>query len=127
MKIRYFRYSMQTRLKHYILIIGLIIISLVGVKGLFHSGFYTSHDGWHMVARLYYFYQSLQDGQFPPRWGGLLLNKFGYPLFIYSYHLPWWIGSVFMYLGFNIFDAIKGTFILTYVLSGITMYLEPSR
>lgn len=110
-------------LKTILIILFLSIISWYGMRALFHSGFYTSHDGWHQVARLFYFHQALIDGQFPPRWSGGLLHGFGYPLFIFSYHLPWWIAELFLRLNFTIFDAIKAVFIVTYALSGWAMYL----
>jgi hypothetical protein len=103
-----------------------LILALLGVKALFHSGFYTSHDGEHQVVRLWQFHQGLLDGQFPPRWAGSLLNGFGYPLFVFTYRLPFWIGEVFYRLGFTLTDSIKIVFILTYILSGVTMYLFAS-
>lgn len=110
-------------MKKIVVLLFILVLGLVGMNSLFHDGFYTSHDGWHQVARLYHFNEALIDGQFPPRWGGLLLNGFGYPLFFFSYHLPWWLGVIFLRLGFNIFDAIKAVFILTYLASGFTFYL----
>lgn len=104
-------------------IIFLVAVSLVSIKALFHPGFFTSHDGWNHVARLYHFNQAVNDGQLVPRWSGNLLNGFGYPLFFFSYHLPWYMAMVFLRLGLSIFDAIKGVFIVTYVVSGLTMYL----
>lgn len=93
------------------------------MKALFHTGFYTSHDGWHQVARLYFFNSALKDGQIPPRFSGDLLNGFGYPLFIFSYHLPWLLAQPLVLMGLSIFDAIKAVFVITYILSGISMYL----
>ncbi len=110
-------------LKIILTILFLSIISWYGMRALFHAGFYTSHDGWHQVARLFYFHEALTDGQFPPRWSGGLLKGFGYPLFIFSYHLPWWIAEIFLRLNFTIFNAIKAVFIVTYAFSGWIMYL----
>ena len=77
------------------LIIFLItVLSVFVLKDLFKPYFYTSHDGIHQVVRLYYFDQALRDGQIPPRWAGGLLNGFGYPLFIFSYHLPWLMAEI---------------------------------
>ncbi|MEK7166698.1 MAG: glycosyltransferase family 39 protein [Patescibacteria group bacterium] len=101
----------------------LLITSLWAMKAFMHPGFYTSHDGWHQVARLYHWNQAVIDGQIPPRWSSGLYNGFGYPLFIFSYHLPWWLASPLVQSGVSIFDSIKIVFIVTYVVSGITMYL----
>lgn len=107
--------------KEIIFILFLIIIGLFGVKALFHPGFYTSHDGEHQVIRLYHFDQALKDGQIPPRWAGTADNGYGYPLFIFSYQLPWYLGVPLLRLGFSLTDAVKGVFILGFVLSGVVM------
>lgn len=104
----------------YLLII--LLFSLIGIKALFHPGLFTAHDIWHQVVRLYYYSQSVNDGQFPPYWIGNLANGFGYPLFLFSYNLPWIIGLPFLKLGFDITNTIKILFILSYILSGFTMY-----
>ncbi len=103
-------------------ILFLICAALWSMRALFHPGFYTSHDGWHQVARLYHFDQATRDGQFPPRWAGHLMNGFGYPIFIFSYHLPWWLAEPLVLVGMSIFDAIKFVFFVTFVLSGLPMY-----
>ena len=104
------------------IIIFLIILSVFTLKDLFKPNFYTSHDGIHQVVRLYYFDQAIRDGQIPPRWAGGLLNGFGYPLFAFSYHLPWFIAEPIYLSGFTIFESIKLTFLIGFILSGITMY-----
>lgn len=99
-----------------------ILFSLVGMKALFHPGLFTAHDIWHQVVRLYYYTQGVNDGQFPPLWIGQLANHFGYPLFFFSYHLPWIIGVALTKIGLGIFTAIKALFFLSYIASGLTMY-----
>lgn len=118
----FFKLNTKPKYSQLLILLFLSGLSLWAMSALFHTGFYTSHDGWHQVARLYNFTTALKDGQLPPRWSGGLLNGFGYPLFIFSYHLPWWIASPFYFLGMNIFDSIKIVFVITYLLSGITMY-----
>lgn len=100
----------------------LIILALVGVKALFQPGFYTNHDGEHQVVRLWHFHKGLIDGQLPVRWAGTALKGFGYPLFIFTYRLPFWLGEFFYRLGLNLTDSIKAVFILTFLASGLTMY-----
>lgn len=97
------------------------------MKALFHPGLFTAHDIWHQVVRLYYYNQALSDGQFPPYWIGQLANNFGYPLFLFSYHLPWILGSALMKAGMDISTAIKNLFFLSYIGSGITMYFFVSN
>jgi hypothetical protein len=105
-----------------IILILIILIALFGVKALFRSGFYTSHDGYHQIVRQAVFHKGLMEGQFPVRWAGKAYRGFGYPLFIFTYRLPFWIGELW-YLSFgSLAGAIKFSFILSFVLSALTMY-----
>lgn len=106
-----------------ICLILILLFSFWGMKSLFHPGLFTAHDMWHQVVRLYYYYQGINDGQFPTYWVGQLANGFGYPLFFFSYPLPWLVGVPLIKLGFDIPTAIKALFFLSYLGSGITMYL----
>lgn len=106
-----------------LVILFIIFASLFTLKDLFRPFFYTSHDGPHQVVRLYYFDKTIREGQVPPRWVGELLNGFGYPLFNFSYHFPWFIAEPFVMVGFSIFEAIKITFLIGFILSGLTMYI----
>lgn len=92
------------------------------MKALFHPGLYTAHDIWHQVVRFYYYSQAVNDGQFPPYWIGQLANHFGYPLFFFSYHLPWIFGVLLLKIGVDFFGTIKILFFLSYLFSGIFMY-----
>ena len=109
--------------KHWVHLSVVIIFSLLGIKALFHPGLFTAHDIWHQVVRFHYFYQSINDGQFPPYWVDQLANGFGYPLFTFSYNLPWLIGVLFLKIGFDLSTSIKFLFGLSYLLSGVAMYL----
>lgn len=106
------------------LALGLIgLLALIGVKALFQPGFYTSHDGEHQVLRLFHFVRGLKDGQIPVRWAGPPAFKgFGYPLFVFTYCLPFYLATPFYLAGLSLTDAIKAVFILTYLLSGWVMY-----
>jgi hypothetical protein len=106
----------------WLIIFFITVLSIFALRDLLKPGYYTSHDGIHQVPRLYYFDQDIRDGQIPPRWAGGLLDGFGYPLFIFSYHMPWFIAEPIHLLGFSIFDSIKLTFILGFLFSGITMF-----
>lgn len=99
------------------------VFALWGTKALFNSGLFTGHDIWHQVARLYWYTKAIQDGQFPPYWIANLGNEVGYPLFFFSYHLPWLLAQPIIWLGFNVLDTIKILFILSFLLSGFFMYL----
>lgn len=100
----------------------ILLFSLFGMKALFHAGLFTAHDIWHQVVRFYYYFQAVNDGQFPPYWIGQLANDFGYPLFLFSYHLPWIIGVSLLKSGLDLPTVIKTLFFLSYLTSGIFMY-----
>lgn len=110
------------RKSHWVYLIIILLFSLFGMKALFHPGLFTAHDIWHQVVRLYYYHQAVNDGQIPPYWISQLANSFGYPLFFFSYHLPWIIGVILMKTALDISSAIKTLFFLSYISSGITMY-----
>ncbi len=101
----------------------IIIFSLLALRAYFHPGLYSAHDIWHQVARLYHYQKAISEGQFPPYFIANLANGFGYPLFIFSYHLPWLAALPFLKLGFSIPTTTKLLFSLAYIGSGFTMYL----
>lgn len=109
-------------MKNILVIFLIFLLSLVGMKALFHPGLFSAHDIWHQVARAYYYHQAFLDGQFPPYWIGNLAGGFGYPLFFFSYHLPWIIALPFLIFGVSIENTLKILFFLSFFLSGIFMY-----
>ncbi len=105
------------------IVLFLFLVSLFAVKALFHPGFYTSHDGEHQMIRLNHFLVGLKDGQWPVRWAGPpAFRGFGYPLFVFTYRFPFYLGAFFSFLGLSLSDSIKAVFILAYLFSGIVMY-----
>lgn len=103
------------------------ILSVFTLRDLFKPLFFTSHDGPHQIVRMYYFDASIADGQIPPRFVPGLLNGYGYPLFTFSYQMPWFIAEPMHRLGLSIIDSVKMTFLVGFFLSGITMYLFQKR
>lgn len=108
--------------KKLIPLLTILLFSLLGMKALFHPGLFTAHDIWHQVVRFYYYSQAINDGQLPPYWISKLANGFGYPLFFFSYHLPWIAGIPLLRAGFDISSAIRVLFFLSFLGSGLTMY-----
>ena len=104
-------------------ILILLVISFIGIKALFRSGWYTSHDGEHQLVRQYIFDRAIKAGHIPPRIDRQLLNGLGYPLFTFTYQLPFILGEPFRLLGLSVQDTVKIVFILTYIASGLAMYL----
>lgn len=109
--------------RHSFFLIILVILGLIGTRALLKPGFYTNHDGEHQLIRQYVFDRAIKSGHFPPRFDRQLMNGLGYPLFTFTYQLPFWLGQALMILGFSVPSAIKGVFILTFIASGIAMYI----
>ena len=99
------------------------LVSLWLTQSLWQPGWFTSHDGVAHLARLAQYLTLLADGQFPPRYSGTLLGHLGYPIFVFSYHLPFILGSLFHYIGFNLTNSLKLVFGLSLFWSGWGMYL----
>lgn len=106
--------------------IGLIVVISIGllpVLPLFHEGLPITHDGQDHVARIANFYLSLSEGNIIPRWAANLNWGYGHPILMFLYPLPSYSASFFHFLGFSFVDSVKIIFGLSYILSGITMYL----
>lgn len=115
-------YAQKSYYQGVIFIIAIVLFSIIGMKSLFGPGLFTAHDIGHQVVRLFYYNEAINNGQFPPYWIANLANNFGYPLFLFSYHLPWLIGSFFMRIGLDFSNTIKTLFFLSYISSGLAMY-----
>ncbi|MDA1079244.1 MAG: hypothetical protein O2840_00975 [bacterium] len=113
---------MNTLKKHFVSLAVLLLLAGLGSIPLFHTGLYTAHDIWHQVARLYHYSTLVSLGEFPPRWVFDLAQGFGYPLFFFSYHFPWFFGSLLVALGLTIADALKLLFVVGYFAAGFNMY-----
>lgn len=114
------RVNRKTLILHLALI---ILLGIYGLKALFHLGFFTSLDGWHNIARLHHYHKTLTEGQLLPRWSADLASGYGYPLFVFSYHMPWIIAEPFMMAGLDVFVVMKIVFFVGFIGSGIMLYL----
>lgn len=109
--------------KRHIFLVVLILISIVPILDLFKQGLPLTHDGQDHVARIANFYQNLSEGNIIPRWAGNLNWGYGHPILEFLYPLPSYLASIFHFLGFTLVDAIKLIFGMSFVLSGIAMYI----
>lgn len=114
---------MLFNIKKYFGIIILILISLIPLFGLLNPGLPLTHDGQDHVARIANFYQSLSEGNIVPRWAGNLNWGYGHPILMFLYPLPSYSASFFHFFGFGFVDSLKIVFALSFIFSGITMYL----
>lgn len=101
----------------------IVLISLIPLLDLFHPGLPITHDGEDHVIRVANFYQNLVEGNIIPRWSQDLNYGFGHPVLMFFYPFPYYAASAFHILGFSFIDSTKLFFGITYILSGIFMFL----
>lgn len=111
------------KMYHIRMVVVLLLLSLLPLSSLFHSGLLVTHDGADHVARIANFYQSLSEGNIIPRWAMNLNWGYGHPILMFLYPLPSYVASLFHALGFTFVDSTKLVFGLGYVASMITMYM----
>jgi len=75
--------------KVYIYIFILIALSLLVIGPFFKPGFFETHDGGWAVVRLGAMHRAFADLHLPARWAGELNFGYGYPLFEFTYPLPY--------------------------------------
>lgn len=93
------------------------IIPIFSITDLPHT-----HDGLVHLPRITAYFKALLDGQIPVRWAGDLNYGYGMPLFNFIYPLPYFISSIFLFLGIDLVTAFKLTLSLSFLLSGIFMF-----
>jgi hypothetical protein len=109
--------------KSYLPLVLLIFLGIIPLFDLFHSGLPITHDGQDHIARIANFYQNLTDGNIIPRWAPNLNWGYGHPILMFLYPFPSYISSFFHFLGFSLVDSFKIVLGITFILSGIFMYL----
>jgi uncharacterized membrane protein len=89
--------------------------------------FLNAHDAPHSLFFFNQFDQAIRDGVLYPRWGVDFALGYGYPLFnIYS-TLAFYVAEVFHLLGASLTGAVKLTYVVAFLLSGLTMYAFAKR
>lgn len=104
-------------------IILLFILAIFLLRNLLQSGIYFSHDSEVHVARLAQFNQAIKEGQFPVRWLANWNFGYGYPTFVYSYSLPYYLGAFLKIFIPNFETVFKLLIFLSVLLSGVTFYI----
>ena len=105
------------------LFVLLMLISILPVISIFRMGAYESGDFDIHIYRTMAFYNSLSEGHLMPSWAENLNATYGYPLFIFNYTLPYYILSVFHFIGLSFIASMKLFLGLNLILSGIFMYI----
>lgn len=112
-------------MKKYLIII--ILLSLVALWPFFKKGFFESHDGTWWVIRFSAFHQALRSGQFPVRFVDRLNNNYGYPVFNFTYPLPFYLAEIPKVLGLSFVSSIKVVFVISTLLSTLAMFWALSQ
>lgn len=103
----------------WVLILSVLpLVGFLAAQDLFHT-----HDGLVHLPRIGAYFKALMDGQIPLRWAGDLNYGYGLPLFNFIYQLPYFAASLFLFFGFSLVNAFKTTITLSFLLSGIFMFL----
>lgn len=89
--------------------------------------FLNAHDAPHSLFFLNQFDQAIRDGVLYPRWGVDFALGYGYPLFNVYSTLAFYVAEGFHLLGASLTGAVKLTYVLSFVLSGLTMYTFGKR
>ncbi len=109
---------------NYLKILGFaFLISLPLIIPYLRSGFFSTHDGEWAVVRLTDMYREIKDLQFPARFSGYLNFEYGYPLFNFTYPLPYYLGLIFVFLKMGFVNSIKILFSLSIIFSAFSMFL----
>ncbi len=99
-----------------------IIVTILASLALLKPGYFPMHDDVQ-VMRLYEMEKCLQDGQIPCRWVPDMGAGYGHPLYNFHPIFPYYLGMFFRLLGISFIDIVKILFFLTFLFSGIFMYL----
>lgn len=111
---------MQFKFRWWIVVL-LISLPLIHFYAL--PGFPQTQDGTWAIIRQAEMHREIKDLQFPPRWAGYLNHGFGYPLFLFTYPLPYLVGELVHLAGLGVVDTVKLLFIATTLGSALSMFL----
>src|SRR3989338_3791152 len=105
------------------------VISLPLILPYFKSGYFPTHDGEWAVVRLSEMYREFKSFEIPARYSTYLNFQYGYPLFNFTYPLPYYLGLVFVFLKLGFITSIKilfglRKFMKNQILFQTFLYLE---
>lgn len=110
------------RSKEFVPILVVLIVGLWASFPLTRPGYYNMHDDLQMLRQLA-IEECILDGQIPCRWTKHMGYGFGFPLFNFYPPLPYLVGQGIRVLGFSFVETAKLTFLASFVLSGVFMYV----
>lgn len=113
------------RLKKHPETVSILIVLFLGIlagSSLLQPGYFNMHDDLQMMRQLA-MEECFKEWQIPCRWTSHMGYGFGFPLFNYYPPLPYLIGQLFRVVGSSFVDTVKYTAVLSFIVSGITMYI----
>ena len=105
----------------------LILAATLLILPFSRPGFFATDDGEWAIVRLAEMVRELKDLQIPPRWSDYLNHGYGYPLFSFTYPLPFYLGSLIRLTGADFTEIIKLLFVLSVFMSGYFMFLLAAK
>ncbi len=104
-------------------LILLLALTIFAWAPLLAPGYFLrAHDAKHTLFWLVEFDNAIQDGFLWPRWAAEHAIGYGYPIWIFYAPLAYYVAEAFHLLGLSVVAAIKLTWALAMILSGVTMY-----
>lgn len=105
----------------------IILLGIPGIREVLHGGYFSNHDGEGHIIRLQEFDIALKDGHLPPRISKNLMWGYGYYFFNFNYPLVYYLGELVHFLGFNLVSSLNIVTVVTFMLSGVFMFLWQRR
>lgn len=102
-------------------VVIVLLFALLAGRTLMTPGYFNMHDDLQLMRQLE-MEKCFYDGQIPCRWVPDMGYGFGFPLFNFYPPLPYLVGQVFRTVGFTFIDTIKVVFLMSFLVSGVTMY-----
>lgn len=109
-------------LKKHLPLVLLFLLIIPAVWDNFRGGYFPMHDDMQVIRQVV-MDKCFRDGQIPCRWSEDLGYGYGYPLFNYYPSLPNYVGEISRVIGISLIDTVKILVVLSFFLSGLTMYL----
>lgn len=109
------------------LLLLVALFAFLPTVSLFRQGAYESGDFNLHIYRIMSFYDTLLEGNIMPSWAADANASYGNPIFIFNYSLPYYIVSLFHFIGFSFIASMKIMLGLTFVLSGIFMFIASRK
>ena len=103
-------------------LIIVVLFSVPSFATLLQPGYFGMHDDIQTM-RVYQMDKCFKDLQIPCRWVPDMGYGYGYPLYNYYPVMPYYLGQVIHFLGVNFIWTVKILFMLSFIISAITMYL----